>query len=131
MSDIDRLADQAPHALAEDPLDELLGDAVVIEAGDELPPEEVAPDLASLEELTARAMAVPEPRVSPVFWAAAVVWNVLGGVGGWVLLRRTHPRTARRLLVVGVVSFVVVAAVVTVAVLVQRAANPNYIFIRK
>jgi hypothetical protein len=131
VSDTDKTIDQPPLTPAEEALDELLGDAVIYTGEDDRPAEEVAPDLTSLEELTAQAATAPEPRVSWLFWAAAVVWDLPGGLGGWLLLRRTHPRTARRLLVVGIVSFIVVAAAVTTALLVDRALNPSYIYIQK
>jgi len=69
-----------------------------------------------------------EPKVSPVYWAAAVVWSLPGGVGGWLLLRKTHPRTARKLLLVGIASFVVIVAVVAVAIANRNAwSSSTYI----
>jgi hypothetical protein len=114
-----------------DPLDGLLGDAVVYDAG-EAPPE--AEQVASFDDVDvadAVAGASRESSVSPVFWAAAIVWNLPGGIGGWWLLRRTHPRTARRLLVLGIASCLVIVTVVTVVVKAQERLNPSYVFIRK
>jgi hypothetical protein len=119
-------ADSESHA-SELELDELLGDAITYEPGTTPPPAE-EPAFAPFPETPGRSagrgvetQAEPEPKVSPLYWAAAVVWSLPGGVGGWLLLRTTHPKTARKLLLVGIVSFVVLAAVVAAAIASRNA----------
>jgi len=124
--------DIQPAVHLDDPIEALLDGAVVYAAGQAPPAPDVAPDLDLPTDLPAHhAREAFEARVSPVYWAAAVVWNLPGGLGGWWLLRKTHPRTARRLLLVGIVSFVIIAAVVVAVVLADRSMNPRYIYLSK
>jgi len=125
-----------PADALDDSLEALLGEAVVYAPGEAPPAPEVAPalDLPSdvpADRSKAAASMEREPRVSPVYWAAAVVWNLPGGLGGWWLLRKTHPRTARRLLLVGIVAFLVVAAVIAAVIVADRTMNPRYIYLTK
>ena len=132
MPDSSQNSDRTDAPTIEHSLDELLGDAVVYEAGQAPPAPEVAETLdPSGDDPLSQGADKPEGRVSPVFWAAAVVWSLPGGIGGWWLLRQTHPRTARRLLVIGIISFVILVATVTAMVVAQRTLNPSYVFIRK
>jgi hypothetical protein len=123
----------APSAdVLEDSLAELLGDAVVYETGEAPPQAETVAVFEPTDVEVARpGYVAAESRVSPVFWAAAVVWNLPGGIGSWLLLRKTHPKTARRLLVLGIVSFAIIASVITAVVLTQRALNPSIIYLRR
>jgi hypothetical protein len=116
--------------VAVDELDELLGDPVVYAPG-EAPPAEAPVFVHPGAQTQGLPASHAEPRVSPVFWAAAIVWNVFGGLGGWLILRKTHPRTARRLLAVGVVSLVVIGGLIAGAILAFRAANPSYIYLQR
>ena len=133
MPDTPHQLDETPAGGVEDSLDELLGDAVVYEAGQAPPASEAVASFESSldDDSIARSFRVPEKPVSPVFWAAAIVWNLPGGIGGWWLLRRTHPRTARRLLLTGIIAFVVIGLIVVAMVVAQRRLNPSYVFIRK
>ena len=132
MSASSQHADRTDVPTVERSLDELLGDAVVYEAGHAPPAPEVAATFdPSGDDSLSRGVDKREGRVSPVCWAAAVVWGLPGGIGGWWLLRETHPRTARRLLFIGIISFVILGATVIAMVVAQRALNPSYVFIRK
>jgi hypothetical protein len=125
------LYDLHPAETLDDPLEALLDGAIVYAPG-QAPPAEVAPELDLPSDAPARpAPAAYEARVSPVFWAAAIVWNLPGGLGGWWLLRKTRPRTARRLLITGIVSFLVIAAVIAAVVIADRSMNPRYIYLAK
>jgi hypothetical protein len=132
VSDPSQHAEETSTDAVEQLLDDLLGDAVVYEAGQAPPEREAAPTADSFDEvLSPSSPALVETRVSPVFWAAAVVWSLPGGLGGWWLLRKTHPRTARRLLVVGIVAFLITGAIVIAMIVAQHRLNPSYVFIRK
>ena len=132
MPDSFHRSEQTAAETVEQSLDELLGDAVVYEAGHEPPePEAVATSDSFDDDLSSAAPRPREARVSPLFWAAAVVWNLPGGMGGWWLLRKTHPRTARKLLFTGVIALLVIGAIVIAMIVTQRRLNPDYVFIRK
>jgi len=111
-----------------DALDDLLGEAVVYEAG----AKPIDPEPFREFEATGATAAVsrPEERISPLYWAAAVVWSLAGGIGGWYLLRASRPRQAKAVLIVGVVSFVVLVAVIAVALSLQRTFNPSDVYIK-
>ena len=131
MTDAAHRPAERPAENLEDPLEALLGDAVVYEHGEAPAPESV-PVFDEPAERTAEVRsAAREPRVSPVFWAAAVVWNLPGGLGSWVLLHKTHPKTARRLLVLGIVSFVIIAGIIAAVIITDRALNPRYIYLTR
>ena len=111
-----------------DALDDLLGDAVVYEAGAKPIDSEPFRDFEPTDAVTAAAR--PEERISPLYWAAAVVWSLVGGIGGWFLLRTSSPRQAKAVLVVGVVSFVVLVTVIGVALSLQHTFNPSDVYIK-
>ena len=112
-------------------LDELLGEVITYEPGTAPPPPEEpvfvpAPDVSGMSGGRGSKVTVErEPKVSPVYWAAAVVWSLPGGLGGWLLLRTTHPRTARKLLLVGIVSLVVIAAAVAAAIATRNGMSSS------
>jgi hypothetical protein len=112
-----------------DELDELLGDPIVFEHGSPPPAPEPVFVMAGDRPVSAASKPKPgpEPRVSPLFWAAAIVWNLPGGVGGWWILRTTHPRTAQRVLLVGVASFVLLVLIVAALVMRQQTLYPSHI----
>ena len=132
MTDASEPKDVQPAEYLEDSLEELLGDAVVYAPGEAPPGPAAAPVLDLLTDRPAYpAVTAAESRISPVYWAAAVVWNLPGGLGGWWLLRKSHPRVARRLLLVGIVSFAVTAAVLIALVIADHSINPRDIYLAK
>jgi hypothetical protein len=114
-----------------DELDELLGDAVVFESGTPVPSVPVSRPLGELKpERPPQSVPRREPKVSVLFWAAAIVWSLLGGVGGWLILRQTHPKTARTVLIVGIVSFAVLAVVFVALMQWQRALYQSHVYLK-
>lgn len=115
-----------------DALDELLAAAVVYEHGENPPvPEPVFVPVAGMSAAV-KPLAVPtapESRVSVLYWLAAVAWSLPGGIGGWLILRTTHPKTARSVLLVGVISFVMLVAIAIVFVPAYLERNPSHITI--
>ena len=111
-----------------DMLDDLLGEPVVY-VGGTAPAEPTPYDGFEMTPATGSREPRAEP-ISPVYWAAAVVWGLLGGVGGWYLLRGSHPREARAVLRVGIISFAVLTMIVIGAIALQRMFNPSTVYIR-
>jgi hypothetical protein len=125
----------ADDAAFVDELDDLLAGALVFAPGTPPPARQAAtaPTTAASSARVNRRptseASSPESKVSPLFWAAAIVWSLPGGIGGWLILRKTHPRTARRVLLVGLVVFgLTVVALVAFAV-VQRTIYPTHIVV--
>ena len=51
-----------------------------------------------------------DTQVSGFWWVVAIAFGIIGGVVAWAATRRQDPRTARNLLIAGVISWVVALA---------------------